>query len=184
MNETVTATPTPTAAPIGGMRRATVLLIERLKQGKPGDSLTDAELTALCGKDTRAVCQDGTRKAGDGYGYLQTAMRHCLREYGILWRRVVGEGRVECIPNEAKVEVANAVRRHMHRQSKYAMRVLGSVDTAALNHDQRREHLIATAIQGTLLQASAPTTVKRLAQNNNPQPLDMHKLLAAMRTTE
>ena len=156
----------------GSMRRATVKLIERMKDGKPGDELTDAELEEACEYPTGVDCK--------GYSYLQTAIRYCLREFGVPWRRVVGEDRIRCPLHTERTPMSVGERKRINRRAKRNMLLLGSVDRATLSTDQQHEHLVETAVSGTLAQASSSKTVKRLTKDvTQPVALDMGRLLMA-----
>lgn len=165
--------------PPGQMNRASMQLIERMKDGKPGDEHTDAQAKDICGKDVRPRGANGLH--GDGYGYMQTAIRYCRNVYGVIWKRVRGEGKIACLNGPECRAEATSKRRHIHRTGKVAMRILGVVDRRELTEEQQREHLIEVACMGTTVQATSSKIHRQLASDKNPQPLNMPKLLAAMR---
>ena len=72
-----------------GMRLATAKLIEVLSAGKVGDVLTDEQLYTICERKTMPV--------GNGYVNLQSAIRHVLKNYGLVWRRVATAGCIKCL---------------------------------------------------------------------------------------
>lgn len=160
----------------GPMRLATRKLIDVMSKGKPGDVLTDER--------TGEISERTTSVGGDGYGYLMSAIRYCLREHGVVWKRVVGEGLIECLTDPKKLSCVQAERRGVHRRTKRTMRTLRSVDSANLDDGQRKEHLVLVAVCGTLIQASSTRTVKKLTNDAAPKPLDMGRLLTAMTKSE
>ncbi len=160
----------------GAMRLATVKLIEVMSKGSPGEVLTDERTSVISGHDTHV--------GGNGYGYLCSAIRYCLREHGVVWRRVRGEARIECLSDDQKIDLADWERRGINRRTRRSMRTLGSVDPSRLSDEKRKEHLVLAAVCGTLLETSSPRTIKRLGGDGTPKALDMSRLLTAMTQTE
>ncbi len=148
-----------------------IKLIELLAEGKPGAVLTDESMSEHCGKDTRVT--------GDGYCYLGTAIKHVLRNKGIVWQRAKGAGCIKCLdPTEIRNE-SSAVRKRVSRLSKRSMRQLGTVALDELEDVEKREHLTCMAHMGTMVQFSDSHTAKKLAARNVSEPQDMRKLLEA-----
>ena len=163
---------------LGGMRQATVKLIEKLKTGKPGDTATDAELTEACGKSTRP-CEPDTKLPGEGYAYLLSAIRYCEREYGVVWRRVHGEEHIQVLNNAGKLGLASSHRKHVHRMAKRTMRVLGSVVPSELDDEAKRDFLSMSAMHGALATLTTSKAVKKL-KAGEPVVADPKRLLAAL----
>ena len=112
-------------------------------------------------------------------GYLQSAIRFCEREHGTVWRRVFGEGRIQCLGCVEKIALAKGQRKRVNRISKRTMRVLDSVMPASLSNDEKREFLSLSAMHGALTVLSADKTDKKL-KSDTPVKADPNKLLAAM----
>lgn len=154
------------------MALATTQLIEHMKSGKVSDQLTDEELTRCCARD----CRPG----GNGYGYLQTAIRRCRDDYGVVWYRVTGAGYIECVTPETIRAKSRARRGTMRRACRRTLRELGTVDLAALPDTERSEHLLELAQTGTIARMTEPTTTKKLAARNVQKPIETGKLLEAI----
>ncbi len=156
----------------GAMRLPTVKLVELFREGKPGDTHTDEALAKHCGHNT-AVGQPG-------YGYLQTAIKYCLREYGIVWRRQRGENKIECLNDIQKVDFLSQERKGIRRRTKRGMHVAGAVVTSNLNDEDRTKHWVQTALFGSMLAITAPETTKKLAQKPETKAMDVAGYLTAM----
>ena len=151
-----------------GVGPIAAFLIERMKAGKPGDVLTDEQLLALSG----ANCRPGAT----GYRSLQTAIRHVLREFGIVWERERGAACIRCLDPLERLSSARRTRRHIARVSKKAIRV-ASIDTAALPECERSDAHALQAQLGTLALFSATDVQKKLAARDIAQPPELGKLL-------
>jgi len=124
---------TKTIEAISGYGVVSRLLIQRLRDGKPGDEISDMELKSVCGLDT-GVGQKG-------YGALQTAIRYCISK-GVVWDRMRGTGKIRCLdPNERMVKVKYYVDGG-RRKTKRGLRVIGTVDRDKdlATEKARREH--------------------------------------------
>ena len=109
------------------------ILLRKLKDGKPGDALTDAELSDLCGFDT---CP---QNHGKGYSNLLTAQGQCESQYGICWQRVTGEGHIRCLASkETDTWVAHHGTRRVRSLSRKMKRKLLTVKPEDLTEDERR----------------------------------------------
>ncbi len=160
----------PLAGIVPSMNLATIKLIERLKKGPIGSTVTMEELNKLTGKD----CSVG----GDGYGYLRTACAHVSRVYGeYVWDRVRGEGMLKCLEAEEVRGVADRTRRHVHRTSRKTVHQLNTVKLSQLDTDARVDHVARLAAFGTLTELSASKTQKKLIQKNIAKAVNMQKLL-------
>lgn len=158
---------------IPGVSITSSRLIDRLKTGTPGDVITDEDLTSVCGKDTRPN--------GKGYSSLQTAIRYCEREHNVVWRRIKGADCIKCLEWSERLEQDNKYRRHIHRTAKRSVRVVNSIDTSELKPSDQREVNIRTAQMMTLASMSSADMRKKLEARDIQEPLDMPKLLEAMR---
>ncbi len=163
----------PTNMAPGPMRLATVKLIELLRGGKDGEVKTDDELTEHCGYNTAV--------GKPGYGYLQSAIRYCLREHSVVWRRRRNENDIQCLNDSQKVGLATQEKQAIRRRGKRSLRVLNTVDPAKLDDEGRTTHWVEVATVGTLLSVTAPATAKKLAQQSKAEPLDAKGYLEAMR---
>lgn len=156
------------------LRVETAKLVDALRTGSSGDILTDEQLHTVCGK--------GVKPGEPGYPYLQSAIRRTLSEYGLVWKRIVGAGCIKCLESREILSLGKNARRHIHRCSKRAMRQLGEVVPAELDNEERIAFHTLCAQHGTLLAMSSTSTAKKLAARNISEPVDISKLLEAMKT--
>ena len=147
-------------------------LIDKLKGGEPGDTLTDIELKEVCGHDTRPK--------GKGYSSLGTAIRFCIREHGILWSRIRGANAIKCLDPERKIEFVAATNKHVARVTRRGVNILGSIEVKELPEEKRPDYFAALAQTGTLAEISRANTRKKLEAHGITKPFDMQKMLEAM----
>lgn len=154
------------------MRLETVKLIEALKQGKVGDTKTDEELKAICGKDTFV--------GGAGYAYLQSAIRHVLNnEPHLVWQRVTGAGCIKCLGAPEVASTADSVRRSTCRREKRVVRQMRAVYKDAEDGEQK-ELGMRMAVHGTLAAMASSQMAKKLEARDVSEAADPAKLLEAM----
>lgn len=140
---------------IPGKRIETSLLIARLAQGKPGDRVSDTDLTTLCGLDTRP--------GEAGYALLYSAQQHCEKN-GVVWQRRKGEGFLECLPYKGRIEKVQKFQRRIHTASRKALTLLKNEDLSALSERERNRHLALTANFETLSSLTSGWTTRRIEQ--------------------
>lgn len=158
---------------IGNHSPYTNKLIERLRGGKPGDVLTDADLEAVAGFG----CAVGQRCNSN----LMTAIRYCEGE-GIIWRRQRGQKSIACQRAAEVVEQAVADLRTVHRQVKRTSRRLIMTDTSELSSADKIRHSSLLTQAGTLAMVSHGATRKRI-EERTPTPKAL-SLDAFLRTVE
>lgn len=163
------------------MSLATSKLIEAMKNGKPGDMLTDEELERICGLACHSRQKGG--EPGKGYGYVGTAIRYCVREHRVVWKRVPRAACIKCLKPDEIRTVAKARRRHICKVGKWGVRELATVEIDRLSDSERREHLLCTAQLGALAGMADNTMTKKLEARNVTQAPDMQRLLEAMKTS-
>lgn len=150
---------------------AAAKLIERLKTGKPGDVITDEELREL----TKLDCSP----SGKGYSCLQTAIRHCERNHGVVWRREAKAGAIKCLDPSEVAEVANGYRRHIGRVSRRAVGVLNTINPNQLPESERPSVHATLAQLGAITMFAGGDMQKKLVARNIAQPPELGKLLEA-----
>jgi hypothetical protein len=151
------------------MSRETQVLIALLSSGEPGATVSDAELKAACGKST------GVR--GDGYAFLQTAIRHCERNHGVVWRRVKGAKAIRCCSSQERIGLSESVRDRQRRMSRRSLIVLSSANGADMSDQERSQVLAHLAMHGAMLQFTDKAKLAA-AQTGNA---DWQKYLSAVR---
>jgi len=154
-----------------GMRLATSKLIEVLSAGKVGDVLTDEQLYTICGRKTMPD--------GDGYGNLQSAIKHVETNYGLVWRRVKMTGSIKCYDDQEKYGVIRSMRRHVGKVSRRALVVGRSIQVEQLPEAERTEVLVQVAQLKAIEQFSRTEMTKRLVARKATAAPDMAKLLEA-----
>lgn len=156
-----------------GMSPETQRLIEKLKEGKPGDVLTDDELREVCGKNTRVGCE--------GYANLWSAIRHCDREHGVAWSRVRGAWCIKCLGATELQDEDDASNKSIHRKTKRDLRRLkiATTHTNGMDDAGRTQLNLRIAQKATMLMFSSSQTRKKLDARNITKPLDMNRLLDA-----
>jgi hypothetical protein len=152
---------------------STVKLIEKMRDGTPGDKLTDEQLTEACGHDTRV--------GGRGYGYLQSAIKRCENHHGITWKRILGGDCIECLDNSGLMGLAESKRKHLRRVSKRTCRQLATADATQMGKDEKTEYLASVAQFGTLVQFAGTATTKKLVARNITEALDPARMLEALK---
>lgn len=158
---------------IAGLMLFTSQLVAAMKTGKSTDVLTDEQLTEISGKN----CRPG----GDGYGYLQSAIRICERDYGVVWQRVRGADCIKCQTAEGVVEMSKAGIKSTYKRMRRSVRQLGTVSVGELSDDSRQAYYTQLCHAGTLANCASSSFRKKLAQRNISVPIEPLKLLEAMK---
>lgn len=157
-----------------GMALPTVQLIERLKAGKPGDTLTDEQLEDACGHDTRP--------SGKGYTYLMSAIRHCRRNFGVNWQRIPRGDSIRCLVPGETVESVERIQRGQYKRSGVALQMLRNVN-GEVDDETKVKVNLAIAQFGFMRACASSDMTKRMAARtlpDNPKP-DMRKMLEAFK---
>jgi hypothetical protein len=146
--------------------------IELLKTGKPGDTLTDEQVSAHVGKNC------GVGKAG--YGNLVTAMNRVLKDHGVLWVRVRGARALKCCKWDEKHESAGGDMKRAYRAAKKGARKVAAILLDDVPAEKRSEILALGAQLGTIAQFSRGSSTKALEARHVTKPLDMTETLKLM----
>lgn len=154
----------------------TAKLIERLKGGKPGDTITDEELTKIANGLSTAV-------NGPGYGRLQSAMRFVMREYHIVWKRINKAGAIKCLDSlEASDDMA-ADLGVIRRRSNRARHKMAAIKLDGLTADQQRRTKALSAQIMTIGLFATSSTTKKLEARNVVSPFDPSKVIELFKDT-
>lgn len=155
---------------ISGMGPVTAQLVELLKVGKPGDTLTDEQLTAHCGRDTSPE--------GKGYGNLQTAIKHVASsDTPVVWERIRGANAIKCLTGS---ETTTSVQRDLtsvRRRSYRAVKKLKAIDMGSLSPTEVSKVNVLSAQVGTIAAFAKPDTTKKLEARQVQSVPDMTKFL-------
>lgn len=161
---------------IPNLHLCTRALIQKLREGKPGDVLADAELSEVCGQDTGVH--------GPAYGYLQSAIRWCLNNHQIVWERQRGMKCIKCVEHAERMAVSDGLVRRSHKMIHRGKRVLATVDMNVLDDGQKRDLLVRQAHVGTLDQFTRGSVLKRLADAGASVAVKFDKMLEHMKPKE
>lgn len=150
-----------------GYGPTTSKLIDKLRNGQPGDKVFDTELEA-----------DGLKCTpnADDYENLCTAIKF-LRGEGIVWVRVRGAGYLQCLKPNERLDLANCYRRSISRKAKATMSVLASIDRDEVDEHRRRELDARKAQTATLVMFSDSSITKALQHKNTDAKVDREKVL-------
>ena len=143
-------------------------LIELLR-GTDKEELTDAELTAACGR--------GTAVGQDGYGNLRTAMNYILRNDGKHWKRLAGAGCIRLLSGDQTADDCITDRNHIRRTARKAVTKTQTIRLEDIPEARRPYVLSLGAQMGFLAQMSRTETTKRLEAAKVQKPLELNKLL-------
>jgi hypothetical protein len=150
------------------------ILLRKLKDGKPGDVLTDAELTELCGFDT-------SPSGGKGYSNLHTAQDRCRREYGLNWQREIGMGSIRCLQSkETKDRLRDHGIRRVRRQARRMRIEALTVKPGDLTDEERREWRAQIAAFRLAEVMVTKRTEKKLLPYCGDARVDPKRLLAVL----
>lgn len=144
-------------------------LVELLKSGKPGDTISDDTLSRACGRDTSP--------GGKAYPNLNTAIRYCEANFGVIWQRVPKSGMLKVLDAAETTEVGASGVKAISRKSKRVNRQLATVDTSELSDDQK-SRLYAMRSQVGMFELFADSkTTKQLADKQVHATPDVKKLM-------
>jgi len=156
-----------------GLSVTTAKLIEKMKGGKPGDTLTDDELTEACGKNTKVT--------GDGYSNLQTAIRYCVNNHGIFWQRITGAWMLKCLTASETLMTGSSQLKRISRRARRTVKQLRTINVAELPNGEAPKFNTLVAQCTSLAMFASTDATKKLEARGLTQPIDMGKLLEAMK---
>lgn len=119
-------------------------LLELLAAGEPGDILTDEEMGRLIHMKIKPGDRDSV-----GFRRLRTALRRSRQVRGIVWKRLFGEGRIQCLGPVESLDEADRRKVAARRQLNVASEIHGTVVPEDVPEEQRSRYLA----QGMVLHA-------------------------------
>lgn len=162
---------------IPGLSVESSLLINFLKDKQIGDVVTDEEMTNVIGKITSPNFP--------GYPFLQTAIKHCINNYGKVFGRIREAKAIKCLnPDEIASDCKGTVKK-LSRYSKRAVKKVKTVDISKLSQDKQLELSRISAQISALAMISSNSTTKQLeVRIQRPDELvaDKTKLLNIFKT--
>lgn len=145
-----------------GMRYATSAAIDKLKLGKPGDTITRDDMA----KVVKESCELGT----PGYGSVNTAIKHCETNYQVVWRWDRDLKAYKCLNNSESVRVGGQLMRRARTKAKRSLRVASSVDEKKLTDEERRDHSLNVLSAGLMVTAGSSSFQKRVESDRTVGP--------------
>lgn len=135
------------------------LLVEALKDGKPGEVKTDEELTKICGRDTRPQ--------KPGYASLGSAIRYLIKHHGIRWRRIPKANAIHvCNASELESESGSDLD-SIRRKTRRTKEKIAIIKRDELNDEQKQRLFAREAQIGVIELASDRGTTKKLEVRSN-----------------
>lgn len=152
-----------------GFHPITCKLISKMESGKPGDQLSDSDLTEIAGIPI------GVNEKG--YSYLLSAIRH-LEKAGVVWQRIRDGQKIICLNPLEKVERTGSDIRRIRKITHRSARIIGSISPDELPKDKRVYASAMSAQLGAIALMSKTESTKKLAGNTQsvPQIGDAFKL--------
>lgn len=147
------------------------LLVETLKRGKPGDSLSADQLTEACGH--------GVSPGEKAYASLGSAIRYCESEFGVNWMWIRGEERVQCLNSVEIAEVATSGLRGVRNKAKREVTKASNAKLSELDDASRQKLLTASAVLGGVVLFTDKKSIKKLEASgvcNAPDPKKIEEL--------
>lgn len=149
-------------------------LIELLqKPSEIGDTISDEQLTAACGKDTRP--------GGNGYGHLHTAINYVLKHNQLVWQRVRGAEAIQRLDPDGIADAAKRSSSMICRAAKKSVAKLQCVELEKVEESDRPKFVSLLAQHGALAAFAKSDTRKKLEARDCPT-FDPSKLLSAFAT--
>jgi|GEM_PF-6718967 len=157
-----------------GIGLTTRKLVDLLQSTK-SDRISDEELTAACGKNTR------DNGKGGGAGALASAIRYVLNHDGKVWARERGVASIKLLDDVERAELPSAARRSVNRKFRRELRKADTVDRSKLN-DRTRKLFEAECAQMTFAaHAMSANTIKKLEARSATTPEEVLKMLEALK---
>lgn len=104
-------------------------LVEVLKSGKPGDTVTYDALAKVIGRSVRANTP--------GYSPLSRARWYCIREMGIVWEPLADHSGLKCLSDTETLTLGSHALAGIRRKARKANAKLGAIDPVKLTNPER-----------------------------------------------
>lgn len=144
------------------------LLVEKLKDGKPGDSLTAEQLSQVCGYQV----SPGEK----AYASLASAIRYCIREFAVHWVWMRGQNRIQCLTSTETAEGTASGLQSIRRKAKREAEKASTAKLFELDEESRQKLLTASAVLGGISLFTDKKTIKKLESNGTCDTPDPKKL--------
>ncbi len=147
----------------------TTMAYAELKKLRPGETCAYEALRAVMGCDPQ----------GDGYGYVSTARKRVERELECVLEAVPNIGIKRLVAKEV-VHKGSRDLAHVRRSVRAGLRrqvTLVPIEGTHLSEEERKRFHLQMACMGALKLATAPRTVKRIAEAVNTQQISAAETL-------
>lgn len=154
--------------PFPQLKIETAKVIERLRYGKVGDSVTDSELATITGQNDRNKL-------------LQTVNRAILavaRDHRRTWVRLRSQNKIQCANVGQIIDMNGSVLRSIRRRTKRALVKCNNADLASASNADRSALLMSAAQLGAIGQAAMPKALASGGKVNDT--MDMRAMLASL----
>lgn len=146
-------------------------LYDRLKTGKPGDTIAWAELEAIINRPVRS----GTL----GYEPLRRARWKCVKEYGIVWEPISDHSGLKCLNDAEILKLGAHALTSLRRKARRANIKLASADGAKLGNAERVTLASLMALNAAIETAATDKSLHRIegAMGSEVKPMPVGKTL-------
>lgn len=152
-----------------GMSLHTSRAIDLLKTGKPGDTISPAQMQAAVGRP----CESGQ----SGYGNVQSAIRKVIRENGIVWEWQRTQKLWLCCNDAQKVGILGVKITRAASSIRRGIRVVQSVDAKNLTDSETKQLSVNLSLAGMMEIAGRCDTAKRLKEVDTVKQPDRDSLV-------
>lgn len=147
-------------------------LIERLKIGKPGDTVTYEELAAVIGRSVKS--------STPGYAPLSRARWNCIREHQVVWEPLADHTGLKCINDAELLAQGSHALTHIRRKARRANVKLSAAKPDKLTNDERVTLAGLLTLNAAIMSAASEKSLKRIEGSID----SAHKPLPVGRTLE
>lgn len=148
-------------------------VVERIKNGKPGDFISYAELSDLIGVSAQE---------GSGYQSTYRARQYVIREFGVVWHPSYDHKGLKCLTPKEITILGEKDRKKINRAAGKGLRRLNTVDHTKLPQDQMLKHVATVTHLRLIQQVSARRKRDKLEAACTNKPMsgkEALKLLAS-----
>jgi len=152
---------------IGAIGPFTQRAIERLRLGRPGEVITDEEMSNVLGRDCTAA---------NGANNVRTAIRRVKLDHGVWWERIRGEGYWRCLDDREKVDSGERRVRLTARQARRIAAETTTIDVSRLDEQARLDFHLNQIQAGLMFTSGGSAMRKRLQKTKTIEQLRQPEL--------
>ena len=147
-------------------------LINRLKDGKIGDMITDEELSKVAGVEITSTSKNAAN--------LRSAIRNVQREYRLVWKRQFRAGYIKCCD---ALEVTNHCGKSIEqvaRKSRYTVKTLLCADATKLEPRERDRHTNYIVVASLSASATSAAGQRIISKHGVVNPVNLLETIEAL----